>query len=238
MSTWRHPFFSGLNFVKFLMIFLMTLVQSRRFRISGNPVCMYMDMDFVLFFRHINMCANMYDFLRGQLGKDLYVEDRHVQANGILQIYHSAIGHKNQAIITKRFMDLESNLRVFSWVSTAGFGMGVDIPKVQRVIHWRLSRRRLFYCQEVGRASRDGTSAEAKMYSTHRSMADVKTEKDIILGAHDLHASQCIRKCMLGDMIGYVAKTKRCSCTCGSKSCGCDKCICCVNCRSHCLCRK
>ena len=126
------------------------------------------------------MCANIYDFLRGQLGKDLYVEDCHVQANKILQIYHSAIGHKNQAIITKRFMDLESNLRVL--VSTVGFGMGVDIPNVQRVIHWGLSSSRLFYWQEVGRASRDGTSAEAKMYSTHRSMADVKTEKDIILG--------------------------------------------------------
>ena len=116
------------------------------------------------------MCANIYDFLRGQLGNDLYLEDRHVQANKILQIYHSAIGHKNQAIITKRFMDLESNLRVL--VSRVGFGMSVDIPNVQRVIHWGLSRSR-----------RGGTSAEAKMYSTHRSMANVKTEKDIILGA-------------------------------------------------------
>ena len=237
MSTWRHPFFAALNLVKFILIFLMALPQSWRFRISGNPVCMYMYMDFVLFFfRHINMCANIYEFLRGQLGKDLYVEDCHVQANKILQIYHSAIGRKNQAIITKRFMDLQSNLRVL--VTTVGFGMGVDIPNVQRVIHWGLSRSRLFYWQEVGRAGRDGSSAEAKMYSTHRSMADVKTEKDIILGAHDVHAGQCIRKCMLGDMMGYVAKTKSCTCTCSSKSCGSDECMCCVNCRSHCLCRK
>ena len=39
-------------------------------------------------------------------------------------------------------------------------------------------------------------------------MVDVKTKRDLILGAHEVHTGQSIRECMLGEMIGYVSKTK------------------------------
>ena len=42
-----------------------------------------------------------------------------------------------------------------------GFGLGVSIPNIRRVIQWGVSDDMLQYWQEISRAGRDGQMSEA-----------------------------------------------------------------------------
>ena len=60
------------------------------------------------------------------------------------------------------FIQPSSTLRLI--IATSAFGLGIDIPDVQQVIHWGLTSTVEEYVQESGRASRDGLSAQATIY--------------------------------------------------------------------------
>lgn len=50
-------------------------------------------------------------------------------------------------------------------IASAAFGMGVDIPDIELVIHWGASSSVLNYWLEVGRCARDGRSGKAVLIS-------------------------------------------------------------------------
>lgn len=61
------------------------------------------------------------------------------------------------------FAKPDSKLRLI--VATSAFGLGVDIPDIQRVIHWGIPSDVEEYVQESGRAGRNGELAQAIIYS-------------------------------------------------------------------------
>ena len=61
------------------------------------------------------------------------------------------------------FSDSESPIRRI--VSTAAFGMGVDICDIRRIIHWGLLTTIEEYVQEAGRAGRDDKDCVAIVYA-------------------------------------------------------------------------
>jgi superfamily II DNA helicase RecQ len=62
-------------------------------------------------------------------------------------------------------------------ICTIAFGMGINIPDIDLVIHWGACNSIMDYWQEVGMASRDGRRAKALYFVTPGS----------------IHCTSCIR---------------------------------------------
>lgn len=65
-------------------------------------------------------------------------------------------------------------------IATVAFGMGIDKPDIRRVIHWGACKTVEEYYQQMGRAGRDGLTAECIMYADANDF--VKYKDDFYLG--------------------------------------------------------
>jgi ATP-dependent DNA helicase RecQ len=74
--------------------------------------------------------------------------------------YHGGMRAKDRDEIQDRFMSGRSDVIV----ATNAFGMGVDKPDIRFVYHHDISDSLDSYYQEIGRAGRDGESAEAVLF--------------------------------------------------------------------------
>jgi ATP-dependent DNA helicase RecQ len=78
--------------------------------------------------------------------------------------YHGGLKAKDREAIQDRFM--AGDIPVM--VATSAFGLGVDKPDVRFVYHADVSDSLDAYCQEIGRAGREGEPAEAVLFFCSR----------------------------------------------------------------------
>lgn len=83
--------------------------------------------------------------------------------------FHGDMTAKERQEIIDRYKKNEINI-VFA---TNAFGMGIDIPDIRVVIHYMIPESGEQYYQEIGRAARDGKTANAYMLYTDKNI-DVK----------------------------------------------------------------
>jgi ATP-dependent DNA helicase RecQ len=84
-----------------------------------------------------------------------------LQARGADAVfYHGGLKAKEREEIQNRFM----NGDVPVIVATNAFGLGVDKPDIRFVYHADVSESLGGYCEEIGRAGRDGQAAEAVLF--------------------------------------------------------------------------
>ncbi|XP_067668372.1 uncharacterized protein [Haliotis asinina] len=130
--------------------------------------------------------------------------------------------------------------------TVTAFGMGVDIPDVELVIHWGVSTTVLDYWQEVGRAGRDGQQSLALLFATPVTISDKRMTKDCVRELHKQVSKEaaCFRLCILKVLylecmdkteIKRVEHKDECTSDCSpGQSCACALCACCSNCQSKC----
>lgn len=85
------------------------------------------------------------------------------------EYFHGDMSSSDRMAIVERFKSGETTL-IFA---TNAFGMGIDIPDIRVVIHFMIPESVEQYYQEVGRAARDGLSANAYLLYTAKNI-DVK----------------------------------------------------------------
>lgn len=83
--------------------------------------------------------------------------------------FHGDMKAKERKNIIYKFKNNEIDV-VFA---TNAFGMGIDIPDIRNIIHFMIPESVEQYYQEVGRAARDGNSANAYLLYTNKNI-DVK----------------------------------------------------------------
>ena len=91
-----------------------------------------------------------------------YIADLLMSVNVKCRAYHAGLSDSIRKDIHHEFL---SNT-ITCIVATICFGMGIDKPDIRQVIHYGCPKDIESYCQETGRAGRDGQPGECHIYFT------------------------------------------------------------------------
>ena len=80
--------------------------------------------------------------------------------------YHAGLEPQDRTRVQEAFFDNSGNgLDIIA--ATNAFGMGIDKADIRYIVHWTLTGTLEEYCQEVGRAGRDGEDAHCVLFFCH-----------------------------------------------------------------------
>ena len=80
--------------------------------------------------------------------------------------YHAGLESHERTRVQEAFFDNSKNgLDIVA--ATNAFGMGIDKPDIRYIVHWTHTGTLEGYCQEVGRAGRDGEEAHCILFFCH-----------------------------------------------------------------------
>ena len=164
------------------------------------------------------------------------VMDSGLDKPNFIEMFHANTDDDSKTRIIDQFVSVNGEVKIL--VCTVAFGMGVNIPNIDLVVHWGVPTSSLAYWQEVGRAARDGRTGYAKCYAYRRSMA--KTEDKSLQNI----IGKCVRVSILeqfqlegmdSNAIQSIRRKEKCDGNCVEK-CTCSFCRCCFFCCLLCCC--
>ena len=192
------------------------LVDMLRMNSTNMPKC-------ILYCRSISKVAVMYDMLISALDNDAYIGEKTFK-NCLVAMYHRATATRNKKHVSECFPQLNSILRIV--VATSAFGMGVNIPDVQYVLHWAAPRTIESFYQEAGRAGRDGRNSKSIVYFHATDVSTRMTDERMALYCKD--DKTCRRSTLLDyftpDNKGVAADMPHLCCDVCSSECSCGMC--------------
>ena len=99
-----------------------------------------------------------------EMGKEQYLPTsaEPLAKNLLFSQYHAQYPEHERKRIVDELVNGTSNHRVL--LVTVAFGIGIDCNNIRRVVHIGVPYTMEEYCQEVGRAGRDGLPARADIY--------------------------------------------------------------------------
>ena len=122
----------------------------------------------IVFCRTLKDCSDLYLFFRYTMGIE-FTEPIGVADFPIFRLVDMFSACNTPGLkqsILSSFSNPSGILRIV--IATIAFGMGIDCPNVQRVIHWGPPSDLESYIQETGRAGRDGSKAYAELLFSKR----------------------------------------------------------------------
>lgn len=178
--------------------------------------------------------GRLYRDILGHLKEGAYFEQKKVQRNSHIALYHAGMATKDLEYILHEISKPDSVIRLA--VCTIAFDMGINIPDIDLVIHWGACSSVMDYWQEVGRAGRDGRKAKAMYFVTPGSLLHASDEMKELCSSLDKCRTKCFRDSILSYFIGY-SSTSQSLCKLNCIECECSQCSCCYLCQEACPCR-
>ena len=122
----------------------------------------------IIFFRTYQDCCDLYLLFKSSLGKEftnpIGAPDYHPFR--LVEMFTACNTPGLKQKILSSFTNRNGQLKIV--VATVAFGMGIDSPNVQRIIHWGPPSDLECYIQETGRAGRDGNRAVVELLFSNR----------------------------------------------------------------------
>ena len=192
----------------------------------------------IIYVRSINTCYNMFLWLVSAIGEDFFIHGTPALQNRRVEMFHANTDEASKTRILEDFSKQSGSIQVL--ISTVAFGMGINLPDVDIVIHWGLPNSSLSYWQEVGRCARDGRPGYAICYAFKRSITKC-TDESL---KHLVKLESCSRCIVLKNFLlegmglqdmDILLQDIPCSGDC-EEQCMCKNCKCCEVCYSQCKC--
>ena len=170
-----------------------------------------------------NMCADIYIFFSHVLN---YEQTEPIDAPNIpkfrlVDMYTSVSDDKHKQEMITQFTKPGSQLRII--IATIAFGLGVDCPDIQQIIHVGTPEDVESYIQETGRAGRDGSHALVTLLRARTYHPCERTIRD-----YASNTTKCRRDTLFQFMEGYRRSHLGSECLCCdicALSCKCGFCI-------------
>ena len=167
--------------------------------------------------------ADIYMWFMSELGENAFAEpDDPTVHNRLVDMYHAATDKDSQERIANNIVDPSSSLRCL--VATVAFGLGINLPDVEEVIHWGPTGDIMSFWQEVGRCARDGRQGRGTLFLYPRSVDKRRVDETMRkLLSNVKHSEVCFRKGILEHlylpemdraMFDKALQNQRCCCVC------------------------
>jgi len=166
-----------------------------------------------------------------------FYDVKHDNDHSIVRAYFGCMDNEQSISINKQMTEEGGNLRCL--ICTISFGMGIDVPDLDMVIHWGMSSSIANYWQEVGRAGRGGQSAVARLFVVRKMMRGLDEDMKKLATNLRFNKVQCFRQEIMGALtLDGMPEAVTPVLQCANK---CDKCTCtfcswCLICKWKCKC--
>lgn len=111
----------------------------------------------------LKWCGYAYRVFENIIADDQYFpKDKKIPDNRLFAQFHSPQESAMKSMILQQLVQSRPVCRVI--FATSALGMGVDAPRIERIIHIGPPRSLEAYFEETGRAGRAGHQAEAVLY--------------------------------------------------------------------------
>ncbi|XP_052058943.1 uncharacterized protein LOC127699228 [Mytilus californianus] len=174
----------------------------------------------VVYCRNIATCANLYEHFSMNINQCDNITER------LVAMYHRSTAKLNKDHVLEEFPKNNSKLRLV--FATVAFGMGVDIPDIDYVVHWGAPRGLEQFAQECGRAGRDGRQSQSIVYFTGHDIAKDRSSPEM---RDFCKSTSCLRHAMNSHF-----KLDTCSDSDSTDKPNSDLCRCCCVCFNSCKC--
>ena len=163
----------------------------------------------IIYCRKYLDCSNLYSFFKRGLAHEFTepTDAPDVADFRMVDMFSSCTDETTKNKIIKLFTK-QSQLRIV--IATVAFGMGINCPDVQEVVHFGSPDDVESYIQETGRAGRNGSLAYATLLKT----SGWKRYVDEGMMRYLENDTECRRKMLFSQMEGYEGVLLETFCLC------------------------
>ena len=163
----------------------------------------------ILYVQNLRQCETLYMWMMEELETSAYVDCTPKISNRMIEMYHSRTDDKSVHRILSEYKTPESSIRII--FATVAFGLGIDIPDINIIIHWGISSTIMTFWQEIGRCSRDGTEGISYIYPYARSISQCQDKQlQAIVKGTECYRKQILDIFLLKGMNSTVSKPIPC----------------------------